>query len=197
LKKALRSGHELSLHGYKHAKNEFGYLGVGPWSIPLHMIPLPSLSNQKEKIEQAAEAFFQITEVRPIGFRAPWYLFNNQTLIALSNLGFRYDSSETIFKSVHNNLKIRWLSHSKPHWVHGLLEIPVTVDYAYNLSNLTFHNSLKRAIQDFEFIASQEGVFVINIHPNRDELDLLTRFLYDLINKIDGKTDFRRLVDFM
>jgi peptidoglycan/xylan/chitin deacetylase (PgdA/CDA1 family) len=195
LKKALRSGRELSLHGYKHAKNEFGYLCLGSWSIPFPMLPLPSLSNQKEKIEQATEAFLQITEVRPLGFRAPWYLFNNQTLIALSNLGFRYDSSETIFKPVHNSLKIRWFSQIKPHWVHGVLEIPVTVDSTYNLSNLNFHNSLKRAIRDFEFIASQDGVFVVNIHPNQTELDLLTRFLHDLINKIDGKTSFHRLAD--
>lgn len=35
LKNSLSLGHELSLHGYNHSKNEFGYLSVGSWSIPL------------------------------------------------------------------------------------------------------------------------------------------------------------------
>jgi peptidoglycan/xylan/chitin deacetylase (PgdA/CDA1 family) len=196
LKTALGLGHELSLHGYKHTKNEFGYLSVRTLSIPLSIVPLPTFDEQRKNIEQAVKVFTRLTGVRPSGFRAPFYLYNKETLRALSNLNFKYDSSETVFKPAHgDHLRVRWLHDCKPHSLYGLLEIPVTGDYTYDLNNINFCKSLKRAVRDFEWIMSRHGVFVVNIHPNVSEMNLLGKFLQILCKELDGRTEFIRLVD--
>lgn len=196
LRTALGSGHEISLHGYKHTKNEFGYLSARTSSIPLSFVPLPTYNEQKENLEQATRVLTRLTGVRPSGFRAPFYLYNNETLKALSSLGFKYDSSKTLFKPAHaNHLRIRWLLDCKPHKLHGLNEIPVTGDYTYGMNKIDFSNSMKRAVRDFEWVTSRGGVFVVNIHPNMLDINLLGKFLHTLYKELDGKTEFSRLVD--
>ena len=192
LRTASDFGHELSLHGYKHTKNEFGYF----YPIPLPVIPLPSLNKQKEHIEQATETLIRLTGVRPLGFRAPFYLYSNVTLKALSSLNFKYDSSKTVFKPTHGvNLRVRWSSDCKPHRTQGVIEIPVTGDYTLNLKSVNFSSSLKRSIRDFEWVKSHNGVFVMNIHPNLLSKSLLRKYLQSLFDKLQGKTDFVRLAD--
>jgi predicted deacetylase len=196
LRTAINSGHELSLHGCNHVKNEFGYLSVRSSSIPLSNIPLPLYNNQKKKLELATKNFIHITSMRPLGFRAPKYLYNNQTLIALSNLGFKYDSSKTVFKPTHGaHLRLRWLRNCKPRWSHGLIEIPVTGDYTFGLSKVSFLDSLNREIRDFEWAKSHNGVFVINNHPYSSDENLLIKFLRATVAALGPKTEFVRLVD--
>lgn len=192
LKTASSLGHELSLHGYKHIRNEFGCF----YPIPLPAIPFPSFKKQKERIEQAKKTLIQLTGVKPLGFRAPFYLYNNATLKALSNLNFKYDSSKTLFKPTHaSHFRIRWSRHCKPRRVHDIIEIPVTGDYTYNLKSGNFFSSLKRALRDFEWVESHNGVFVMNIHLGRLNRILLRRFLKTCVDKLHGKTNFVRLVD--
>jgi predicted deacetylase len=192
VKTASDFGHELSLHGYRHTKNEFGYL----YPVPLPVIPLPPLKKQKECIAQAKEVLIQLTGMSPLGFRAPFYLYNNATLKALSSLNFKYDSSKTVFKPTHGaRLRVRWTRNCNPHRVHGIIEIPLTGDYTFNLKNSNFSDSVKRALRDFEWTKSRNGVFVMTIHPNRLNRALLRLFLQALVDKLHGKTDFVRLVD--
>lgn len=192
LRSATAFGHELSLHGYKHAKNEFGYF----YPVPLPVVPIPSLSKQKKRIGLAKEALIQLAGVEPLGFRSPFYLYNSATLDALSSLNFKYDSSKTLFKPTHGTRwRIRWSRHPKPHKVRGIIEIPVSGDYTYNLKDENLLSSIGRALRDFNWIRSCNGVFVMNIHATRSHAKLLQRFLQIFVNKIREKTDFVKLVD--
>ena len=192
LKSALNKGHELSLHGYRHVKNEFGYFHL----FPIPLIPLPAFNEQKDRIEEAMKVFVRLTGVRPLGFRAPFYLHSNITMKVLSNLRFKYDSSKTVFKPTHGTrFRVRWSRHCKPHRVQGIIEIPVTGDYTYNLKGANLYDSLKGALRDFEWANSRDGVFVMTLHADRLEKPLLRLFLQTLVDKLRGKTDFVRLVD--
>lgn len=185
-------GHEIALHGYAHIKNEFGYL----YPFPLPFIPFPSYKTQKDRLEKAITLLERLACVRPLGFRAPFYLHNDNTLKALSSLGFRYDSSKTIFKPTHGrSFRIRWSHKYKPHKVHGIIEIPVTGDYSYDLRESNLSYLVACAIHDFKWIKSQKGVFIVNIHLNRLDSNLLSRFLRIFIAKTKKLTDFVRLID--
>ena len=190
LRTALDHRHELALHGYMHTKNEFGYF----YPIPLP-IPLPTFEKQKGRIETSMKNLINLTGVRPLGFRAPFYLHNNVTLRALSSLGFWYDSSATIFKPTHGTrLRVRWLRDCKPFVTEGVTEIPVTGDYTYSLKNRGFSDFLRRAIRDFEWIRSRRGIFVLNNHPQY-LCDTGYRFLRTLVKKLSKRTDFVKLID--
>ena len=190
LKIALDHGHELALHGYMHTKNEFGIF----YPIPLP-IPYPTFKRQKEYIEKGREKLQNLFGVRVEGFRAPYYLHNNNTLKALSSLSFKYDSSATIFKTTHcSRFRVRWLRDYRPFLSKGIVEIPVTGDYTYNLENCVFLDSLKIAMRDFELMRSFNGIFVINNHPDRFH-KIEFQLLKTLIKKIRGKTTFLRLID--
>ena len=190
LKTALNFGHELALHGYMHTKNEFGVF----YPVPLP-IPYPTFRRQKEYIEKGRERLLDLFEVRPEGFRAPYYLHNSNTLKALSNLGFKYDSSATIFKPTHSmHLRIRWLRDCKPFVSEGVVEIPVSGDYTYSLEYSDFPDFLRIAMRDFEWVKSRQGIFVLNNHPQHLS-DAGYRFLRTLVKKLSAKTDFLRLCD--
>ena len=190
LRAALDNGHELALHGYRHTKNEFGCF----YPIPLP-IPFPTLKKQKERLEKGLTIVMNLTGVRPLGFRAPFYLHNNVTLKALSSLGFYYDSSATIFKPTHSmHLRIRWLRDCKPFVSEGVVEIPVSGDYTYSLKSSDFSDFLRAAMRDFEWVKSRQGVFVLNNHPQQLS-DTGYRFLRTLFKKLSKRTDFLRLCD--
>lgn len=190
LKMALAYGHELALHGYEHIKNEFG----GFYPIPLPF-SFPPFEKQKKLLEKGARKMQLLIGVNPLGFRAPFYLHNRATLRALSSLGFFYDSSATMFKPVHGSrLRLRWLHRFKPFVSDGVLEIPVSGDYTYNLGEGDFSSCLRRAVRDFSWIKSREGVFVLNNHPQRlGESGYL--FLKTLVKKLSKQTEFSRLCD--
>jgi predicted deacetylase len=190
LKMALDCGHELALHGYVHAKNEFG----GFYPIPLP-IAFPSLERQKANLEKGVKKIIALTGIRPLGFRAPFYLYNYCTLKALSSLGFRYDSSATFFKPAHTmRLRLKWLRICKPFVTNGVVEFPVCGDYTYSLRNDDFGAFLIQAIKDFERVKSCGGVFVLNNHPQRFN-EISYRFLNTLVKKLSGKTEFVKLCD--
>ena len=190
LKTAVTCGHELALHGYLHIKNEFG----GFYPIPLSL-PIPAFEKQRELLEKGNEKMLALTGINPLGFRAPYYLYNDVTLRALSNSGFLYDSSSTLFKPAHGlRLRIRWLRRFKPFVTNGVVEIPVSGDYTYNLESNDFSFCFGRALKDFELVESHEGVFVLNNHPQRlDKRGYL--FLRKLLKKLSKRTDFYRLCD--
>jgi hypothetical protein len=54
---------------------------------------------------------------------------------------------------------------------------------------------LERAVRDFEWIMSCDGVFVMNIHPNVPDINLLSKFLQTLCKELGNRTEFFRLVD--
>jgi peptidoglycan/xylan/chitin deacetylase (PgdA/CDA1 family) len=190
LRVALDRGHELALHGYRHTKNEFGCF----YPIPLP-IPFPTLKIQKERLEKGLARVMDLIGVRPLGFRAPFYLHNNGTLKALSSLGFHYDSSATFFKPTHSmHLRIRWLRDCKPFVSEGVVEIPVSGDYTFGLKPSDFSDFLRIVMRDFEWVKSRQGVFVLNNHPQHLS-DAGYRFLRTLVDRLSKRTDFLRLCD--
>jgi peptidoglycan/xylan/chitin deacetylase (PgdA/CDA1 family) len=192
LRHALDNEHELSLHGYRHIKNEFGLF----YPIPLPFVPIPSFGRQRDSLVLAKDALRQLAGIEPIGFRSPFYLYNDATFRALSSLNFRYDSSKSVFKPTHGfRWRVRWSRSCRPHRIHNILEIPVIGDYTFSLTSDNLVNSITRALGDFDWIKSCDGVFVMNVHPNRTDEFLLDRFLRLFIEKIRNKTEFIRLQD--
>jgi peptidoglycan/xylan/chitin deacetylase (PgdA/CDA1 family) len=190
LRIASGNGHELALHGYKHTKNEFGCF----YPIPLP-VPFPPFKKQKECLEKGLTILANLTSVRPLGFRAPFYLHNSVTFKALSCLGFHYDSSVTLFKPAHgSHLRIRWLRDCKPFIREGVVEIPVIGDYTYSLKGDNFFDFFKVAMRDFEMVKSRHGVFVLNNHPQYLS-DIGYRFLRTLLKKLSEKANFLKLCD--
>jgi peptidoglycan/xylan/chitin deacetylase (PgdA/CDA1 family) len=190
LRAALDDGHELALHGYRHTKNEFGVF----YQIPLP-VPFPTFKRQKERIKRASEIFLNLIGVKPKGFRAPYYLYNRNTLKALSSLGFTYDSSATVFKTAHcSSFRVRWLRNCQPFFANGVLEAPVTGDYTFNLENYGFLDSLGIAMRDFRMVEFSGGIFVINNHPHCFRKRGF-QFLTTVINKLHEKTVFHTLTD--
>jgi peptidoglycan/xylan/chitin deacetylase (PgdA/CDA1 family) len=187
LRYAVSCGHEIALHGYTHRKNEFGIL---PLPLPL---PIPSLRKQKELIKRGVERLFDLIQVKPEGFRAPDYMHNSNTIRALVDLGFKYDSSATVFKTTHcSSFRVKWFGRYGPFMTRGIVEIPVTGDYTLNLENYGFTNSLKIAIRDFDLMTLSNRAFVINNHPicmyNKG-----TELLKVLIKRLEGLATFVRL----
>jgi len=78
LQEILRRGHALGCHGESH---DVEYLSARPYEW------------QFESLRRATEAIERCTGVRPRGFRAPNFSANGDTIRALEELGYEYDSS--------------------------------------------------------------------------------------------------------
>lgn len=172
LKNSIDKGHEIAMHGYEHKKNEFD----------------GSYEKQIKIISKGLSIFENKLNINIFGFRAPFYRINNKTLRALKKLNFKYDSSKTVYKPTHSRFRFRMYS-SYPVMEEGILEIPVYGDYTYNLTE--FKNSLKRALNDFDFLGV-DGIFVINNHIKRSEY---FKFLKSFFMYVSHRTNFLRLID--
>lgn len=73
--------YEVSCHGYEHER--FDMLAV---------------EEQRKRIQKATEILQKITGTKPLGFRAPNFKLNGQTLALLEQIGYIYDASKVIYK---------------------------------------------------------------------------------------------------
>lgn len=179
-------GNEIALHGYSHKKNEFGF------AIPL---PLPSLKAQKELLGMGKEYLQNLMGEPPIGFRAPFYRTNNLTAAALASMGFKYDSSKTVFKPAHGtNFRFRTRTSPRLTKIGSIVEIPVTGDYTYSLDDSCFQRRLRQAKRDFNWVKGLDGIFVMNNHLQRSGM-LALKFLSALTAELRDETDFVRIMD--
>lgn len=186
LVKAKMSGHEIGLHGYSHAKNEFGFI------VP---VPLPSMEVQCTLLRKGRECLQNEIGESPVGFRAPDYRHSRVTLQALESLGFKYDSSKSVFKPTGGmRFRFRTGISPKPKRIGTLLEIPVTGDYTNGLDRSCFSHRLARAKADFKWVKKLRGVFVLNCHLQVSGT-LGIDFLRRLINELHEDTEFVRLRD--
>ncbi|KYK23661.1 hypothetical protein AYK24_07210 [Thermoplasmatales archaeon SG8-52-4] len=79
IKEIHENGHEIASHGYSHKR----LYELGP-------------DNFEREIKKSINLIKSITNITPIGFRAPYYSLTNSTIWALSILtkyNFKYDSS--------------------------------------------------------------------------------------------------------
>jgi peptidoglycan/xylan/chitin deacetylase (PgdA/CDA1 family) len=72
----LRAGHELACHGWYH--EDFSEL---------------DLAEQRDILARSVEAVRAVTGEPPKGFRAPYWALGRETLDAVADAGFAYDSS--------------------------------------------------------------------------------------------------------
>ena len=92
-------GHEMGAHGYLHEK--LGEL---------------SLESERGVFLKALESFERIG-VKPVGFRAPYWLISDRTLELVQELGFTYDSN---FMDDDMPYMLTWRGDDT-----GLVELPV------------------------------------------------------------------------
>ena len=73
--------YEVSCHGYEHER--FDMLAV---------------EEQRKRIQKATEILQKITGTKPLGFRAPNFKLNGQTIALLEEIGYIYDASKVSYK---------------------------------------------------------------------------------------------------
>ena len=147
-------------------------------------------------IENGKKEIQHLTGVTPKSFRAPFYLHNSKTLKALFNLGFGFDSSKGVFKPAHiTKFRFQAMSTPKSFKVNGILEVPVTGDYTYKLNKMGVDTALEIALKDYNMVKKNNGIFVMNNHPNISNLDALFSFLKIFVSKVSNETQFIRLKD--
>lgn len=117
-------GHEIGVHGaFYHDERLKGL----------------SVAEQKEKIGSTAASIQNLTGRAPEGYRAPGHLFDENTILALHDLNFTYDSSAV--PSVGGwylyGHSLYTPAHPYFHGETGILEIPITpVLFDGNLDSL-------------------------------------------------------------
>ena len=186
VQRAHELGHEVALHGYSHTKNEFGYI------LPL---PSPTYEKQRELLAKGKNELTRFLGEEPLGFRAPNYRHSGITLRVLKDLGFKYDSSKTVFKPTHGlRYRVKTLTPPKITKVGGILEMPVTADYTFGTDTMGLGTRLKIARKDFDWTKQSGGTFITNNHVDSAK-GLVFEFLHSLINDISGDTEFVRLKD--
>lgn len=132
IKKFAKQGHEIANHTYNHIQG-FNYL---------------SKKQKKEEIKAAEDLIFDSIGKKPVGFRAPGWNIDEDTLNILEKRGYVYDSSifpsyfNLVFKLLNyiSNLKEDYKNRTtmgklsymfypiKPHKIgKRLVEIPITV----------------------------------------------------------------------
>ncbi len=186
VQQAHESGHEVALHGYGHTRNEFGYILPLPW---------PSYDKQRELLAKGKNELTRFLGEEPLGFRAPNYKHSRITLRVLNDLGFKYDSSKTVFKPTHGlRYRVKTGTPPKVMNINGIVEIPVTADYTLSTATIGLDGRLQLARKDFDWAGQVGGTFVVNNHIDIAK-GFVFEFLHSLINDIRDDTEFVRLKD--
>ena len=127
-----KQGHEIGCHGYAH--ESYGGAYRLHWPAPSPRIL--TLSERRKKIIRA-KAMLEETVNLPIrSFRAPYLHIDSETLAIVDDAGFLIDSSllNTLYgklsRPYHPLKKKIWMEGepAKPHKIHTLVEIPITVN---------------------------------------------------------------------
>lgn len=153
LKRIVREGHKLGNHTYSH---------------PFGMTML----SRQEKYNEIYECHKKIKElgVEPIGFRAPGYDIDTETINILKELGYSYDTSVfpspisilmKLYAKLHGGKTVgygQWkyaFSKTSPYFIDQLLEIPITT-----FMRIPLHTTML-----FKFpILSNLKIYPITIH---------------------------------
>ena len=112
LREMLEAGHEIGNHGLQHVRK-----------------PPVTLKEQVENIEESTNVIEEVTGVRPCGYREPYLAITKDTITALMQVGYAYDSSVMGTWLPNKNQWI--LVPSTPFiWEHckdNLVELPLSV----------------------------------------------------------------------
>ncbi|UCH02386.1 MAG: polysaccharide deacetylase [Candidatus Bathyarchaeota archaeon] len=160
-------GHEIGAHGYLHEK-------------------LTELSFEAEEdvFHKSLTAMAKIG-VKPIGFRAPYWLVGERTIKLLMRLGFRYDSS-----FMDNDMPYKLIRRQK---YTGLIELPIE----WMLDDWPLFETNKKSPEavyniwkpEFEGIYELGRYFGLTCHPQTigrvSRLNMLEKLLSEMKEKGD------------
>lgn len=117
--KEISKKHEIACHGLNHDK--------------LTDKPIEQVKNELIEVK---ELFKKNLGIDPVGFRAPFFMINDDILKMLPKVGFKYDSSVvpgfhlSEFLREFPNFKIfktfNFKDKKEPYYINGLLEIPIS-----------------------------------------------------------------------
>jgi peptidoglycan/xylan/chitin deacetylase (PgdA/CDA1 family) len=171
--KRLAEKGEIALHGNRH-ETKF-------YSLKKDEI-VERLKRSKEKLEE-------ITEKEVIGFRAPLLQYNKKMLEAVSEAGFKYDSSIPAWEPL-NPLTMRQdgIELLNPIEINGLVEVSITIVQDHQmLYILRFkpEQAIEHWIEKINEIEKLGGISVLLIHPDYELANDKNIALYeDLLKKL-------------
>lgn len=96
IKKIHSKGHEIACHGLNH-----------------ELVSNKTIEEFKSELYQAKSILENITKDSVLGYRAPCFSLSDQTLVELSKIGFKYDSSFIKFSNhkLYGQLKMKGYSY--------------------------------------------------------------------------------------
>lgn len=142
---------ELEPNALRLVFNEGHEIGARSYDHTCRLIDM-SIDEQKADINRTVNLIFNAIRQRPIGFAAPGYFYNNETLYVLKELGFMYDRSAR--GTLHT-------PNDEPYWIwqneakmgikyigvfsnqcpliheQGIYEFPITYSLNYSPFNIT------------------------------------------------------------
>jgi peptidoglycan-N-acetylglucosamine deacetylase len=131
----LSDGHEFGHHGYYHEN---------PTKI--------ERDTEKRLIELALESFDRHLNMRPVGYRSPYWDYSESTLDLVEEFGFQYDSSlmaRDLFPYRPRRWQVHWERGSVPGRASKVLEIP-TNWYLDDFPPLAYVTGIQPGQQDTE-----------------------------------------------
>ena len=93
----IKNGHKIALHNYEH---------IAPVDIPLDVFKTEVLRSKNELSE--------LLNTDIVGFRAPCFGIDDERLLALQELGFRYDSSMLGYEKANHTVKLNMKRFAHP-----------------------------------------------------------------------------------
>jgi len=160
-------GHEMAAHGYLHER-------------------LAEISWESERgvFEKSLNSFERI-DVKPVGFRAPYWLISDRTLDLIQELGFEYDSN---FMDSDMPYMLKWRGKDT-----GLVELPVEwlLD---DWPHFETHRMTTSQVYDiwkpeFEGIYELGRYFGLTFHPQCIGRISRLKMLDKLLTEMKGKGD--------
>ncbi|HUI76429.1 MAG TPA: polysaccharide deacetylase, partial [Bryobacteraceae bacterium] len=145
-----RGRHEIGVHGWIHEH-------------------LPTLNNESEErrlLQQAIDHLADVTGKRPVGYRAPSWMFSRYTMRQIKDAGFLYDSSLMASDDAYEIL-----TAGNPT---GMIELPIEWildDYVYYggtvNGSLPSPEMVERVFEsEFDGAYDEGGLFVLTMHPH-------------------------------
>jgi peptidoglycan/xylan/chitin deacetylase (PgdA/CDA1 family) len=171
--KRLSENGEIALHGDRH---EAKFYNLKKDKI------VERLKKGKEKLEE-------IVEKEVIGFRAPLLQYNKKMLEAVSEAGFKYDSSAPTWEPLNPlTMKQDGIELLNPITINGLIEVPVTLVQDHQmLYILKFkpEQAIEYWIKKLNGVEKLGGIGLLLIHPDYELASDKSIALYeDLLKKL-------------
>lgn len=180
LRRALKEGHELQLHGLSHADFEFGV----PPDFMLDIMPGPKSRWENEpgairshhshlalsgKIALAKEIFQRALGYAPEGFRSGCLAVCDNMYQVLAEQGLRWSSNLVVNPKGWHYINRQfdesdaWLADVPPCpflYRAGIIEVPIISEYTWFLKGEDQERHFQLMLQDFKRVMSQGGAFI-------------------------------------